>query len=93
MREAGGAKMLKSISTVVTAAAIAGFIVFVTSAAPDASASGKTSLSQTAMAGRQAIPPKQTACSAQVWPYFEQRCLDRRNSALEARNVRIIVLK
>ncbi len=87
--------MLKSIGTVVTAAAVAALVVFATSAVPDAGPSDKNFSSQVVAAGgRHAILPRGTACSAHGWPHFEQSCqFDRRNPANEARNARVIILR
>jgi hypothetical protein len=84
--------MFKPIITMVAAAAIAGLFVFVTAAAPNASASVDTLPQASAIdVGLHVVG---AACSKHGWPNFEQRCqFDVRNPESEARTVRVIDLR
>jgi hypothetical protein len=85
--------MFKPIIKMAFAAAIAGFFVFATSAAPKANVSiDAPALPQASVKGdRLPLHVKGAACSRHAWPAFEQRCqFDFRNPDSEARTVRVI---
>ncbi len=88
--------MFKPIIWMAAAALVAGVIAFAITAAPAANdGAAKPTLPQLfAKADRLRVPVKGTACSLHGWPYFEPKCqFDVRESAGEARTIRIIALR
>jgi hypothetical protein len=86
--------MFKLIISMAAAAGIAGLFVFVTAAAPKASASLNTPPPISTKTDRLPLRANGAACSQHGWPDFERRCQsDVRNAASEARTVRVIALR
>ena len=96
-----GHKMFRPIVRMTAAVSVAGVIAFAVTAAPaanDAKGAGRATELELpqhfAMADRLRAPLKGAACSVQGWPDFEPKCqFDVRETASEARTVRIIALR
>ena len=89
-------KSFRPLIKIAVAAAIAGFVVFITTLAPQANAPADTrALPQATSRGdRLPLAVKGAACSKHGWPDFEQRCqFDFRKPANEEQKVRIIALR
>ena len=93
--------MFRPIVRMTAAVFVAGVIAFAVTAAPaanDAKGAGRATELELpqhfAMADRLRAPLKGAACSAHGWPSFEPKCqFDVRETASEARTVRIIALR
>jgi hypothetical protein len=89
-------EMFKPIIRMATAAAIAGLIVFATSAAPKANVPEVADALPALLvkSDRLPLPVKGAACSKHGWPNFEQSCqFDLRKPANEALTVRVLALR
>lgn len=88
--------MQKSIIRIGAAALVAGLIVFLTSAAPEANVAGSEQAKRLSSENSDRLPVlvKGAACSQRAWPNYEQGCLyDFRAPAHGARTVRVIALR
>jgi hypothetical protein len=88
--------MSKPIIRMAAAAAVAGLIVFATSATPKANVPNleRAPPQSFAKGDRLAVSVRGTACSQRGWPNFEQNCqFDLRRPANAAQTVRVIALR
>lgn len=92
--------MHKPTLRIAAATLVAGAIAFAITAAPAANDAAVTQaqdakqIQTITRADRLRVPVKGTACSANAWPNFEPKCqFDIRETAVEARTVRVIVLR
>jgi len=82
--------MLKAVSAVAAAAAIAAIFVAAPSLSPQVEASAPA---VDGKSDRADARPLATNCSQKAWPYFEAACLrDSRNSFGQARDVRFVAM-
>ena len=89
-------RTLKPTSKIAIAAAVAGFVAFLTTLGPNTAAPVGASARPAASAKGDRLPlaPKGAACSTHGWPDFEKRCqFDFRKRTNDAHKVRIIALR
>ena len=82
--------MIKVLSAIVAAAAVAGVLVVVPGLSPDVNASTQVyEVNQTAKADRLEFKVVSAAtCSERAWPYYDRGCV--RNEVSAERKVRVI---
>lgn len=89
-------RIIKPISKIAIAAAVAGVVVFLTTLGPNTAAPAGASAPAgvSAKGDRLPLAVKGSACSTHGWPDFERRCeFDLRERTNDARKVRIIALR
>jgi hypothetical protein len=80
--------MIKTISAIAVAAAIAAAVTVFPSLSASVEARGPVAKIETTD-----VTPQDTACAQQAWPYIEAKCLRNDNRPMgQARDVRIVSL-